>query len=167
MGAETSGAALAKQDDAPHARFGTLAGRPLGQAAILKGYLPDTVGFISYSEGCNDDVNKFVWSGLGWDPEADVVDILRQYSRCFLSDSYADPFAQALLALERNWSGPLLTNAGVETTLRQLQTLEREASPAIAGKTTSSPEPSSPARTARARAAQTRRSAPRSAIALR
>jgi hypothetical protein len=106
--------------------------RPLAQAAILKGYLPDTVGFISYSEGCNDDVNKFVWSGLGWDPEANVTEILRQYSRLFLNDTYADAFAQSLLALERNWSGPLLTNAGVETTLHQLQTLEREAPPAIA-----------------------------------
>jgi hypothetical protein len=106
--------------------------RPLAQAAILKGYLPDTVGFISYSEGCNDDVNKFVWSALGWNPDADVVDILRQYSRLFLGDAYSDAFAQSLLALERNWAGPLLTNSGVETTLRQLQTLEHNGSTAIA-----------------------------------
>ena len=25
-------------------------------------------GFLTYSEGCNDDVNKAVWSALGWDP---------------------------------------------------------------------------------------------------
>ena len=31
-----------------------------------------TIGFLTYSEGCNDDVNKFVWSALGWDPDADV-----------------------------------------------------------------------------------------------
>ena len=72
--------------------------RPLGQAAVFKACQNHTVGFLTYSEGCNDDVNKFVWSGLGWDPEARVVDLLRQYSRYFISDRYADSFAQGLLA---------------------------------------------------------------------
>src|SRR5581483_7907995 len=81
------------------------------------------------SEGCNDDVNKFVWSALGWDPEADAVETLRQYGRYFIGDRFADDFAQGLLALERNWRGPLLTNAGVETTLRQFQDMERAAGP--------------------------------------
>ena len=103
--------------------------RPLAMARLLKAYAPDTVGFISYSEGCNDDVNKFVWSALAWDPDADVVEVLRQYSRYFIGERYADPFAQALLGLERNWSGPLLTNGGVETTLLQLRDMERAASP--------------------------------------
>lgn len=84
---------------------------------------------MTYSEGCNDDVNKFVWSGLGWDPDAPVVDILRQYARYFLSDRLAEGFAQGLLALERNWEGPLLTNAEVPVTLRQFQDLDRVATP--------------------------------------
>ena len=42
--------------------------RPLGEATIFRRYRQDTVGFITYSEGCNDDVNKIVWSSLGWDP---------------------------------------------------------------------------------------------------
>jgi hypothetical protein len=105
--------------------------RPRAQAEILKAYLNDTVGFITYSEGCNDDVNKFVWSALGWDPDADVVEVLRQYGRVFIDGRHADAFAQALLGLERNWSGPLLTNSGVETTLRQLQDMERSAGPAL------------------------------------
>jgi hypothetical protein len=41
----------------------------------------------------------------------------------------ADACAQGLLALERNWRGPLLTNAAVEVTLGQFQDLERRASP--------------------------------------
>ena len=57
--------------------------------------------------------------GLG--PETPVVEILREYGRYFIGDRYADGFAQGLLALERNWRGPLLTNAGVETTLQQFQ----------------------------------------------
>jgi hypothetical protein len=105
--------------------------RPLAEAELCRAYRADTIGFITYSEGCNDDVNKAVWSALGWDPDADVVEVLRQYSRYFLGDVVADPFAQALLGLERNWSGPLLTNGGVETTLRQLQAMERSATPAL------------------------------------
>ena len=103
--------------------------RPLGQARIFRLTQPHTIGFLAYSEGCNDDVNKAVWSALGWDPDADVTDILRQYSRYFLGARYADSFAQGLLALERNWQGPLLTNENVYTTLAQFQAMERAATP--------------------------------------
>jgi hypothetical protein len=103
--------------------------RPLDQAAIFRRMQPYTIGFLTYSEGCNDDVNKFIWSALGWDPETSVVDILRQYSRYFIGDEYQDSFAQGLLALERNWRGPLATNAGVYTTLQQFQAMERASTP--------------------------------------
>jgi hypothetical protein len=103
--------------------------RPLDQAAIFRRTQPYTAGFLTYSEGCNDDVNKFVWSALGWDPNANVLDILRQYSRYFIGDEYEDSFAHGLLALERNWRGPLATNAGVYTTLEQFQSMERASSP--------------------------------------
>jgi len=104
--------------------------RPEGEATIFKQTQPSTIGFLSYSEGCNDDVNKMVWSALGWDPETPVIDILRQFSRYFIGERYTDAFAQGLLSLERNWKGPLLANQGVETTLAQFQDLERAASPA-------------------------------------
>jgi len=103
--------------------------RPLDMAAIFRHQQRHTIGFLTYSEGSNDDVNKTVWSALGWDPEADVVEVLRQYSRYFIGDRGADSFAQGLLALERNWRGPLATNAGVYTTLAQFQEMEREAAP--------------------------------------
>jgi hypothetical protein len=103
--------------------------RPLGQANIFRIYEDQAIGFLTYSEGCNDDVNKAVWSSLGWDPTAPVSEILRQYSRFFLGDGYTDSFAQGLFALERNWQGPLLTNGSVETTLAQFQVMERTASP--------------------------------------
>ena len=105
--------------------------RPLGQAAIFKYYKPATIGFITYSEGCNDDVNKFVWSGLGWNSKTPVIDILRQYSRYLIADQLTEEFAQGLLALERNWVGPLLTNKGVETTLQQFQSMERTGGPKL------------------------------------
>jgi hypothetical protein len=96
--------------------------RPEAEAAIQ----PDTIGFLTYSEGCNDDVNKIIWCGLGWDPEARVVDILRQYSRYFIGERYTDDFAQGLLALERDWQGPLLANRSVEVTLQQFQRVLRK-----------------------------------------
>ncbi|MPY90262.1 MAG: hypothetical protein GEU99_20350 [Luteitalea sp.] len=105
--------------------------RPLGQAVIFRTLQSYATGFLTYSEGCNDDVNKFVWSGLGWDPDAEVLEILRQYSRFFIGDQSTDDFAQGLLALEQNWAGPLLTNAGVYTTLEQFQAMERSASPQV------------------------------------
>jgi hypothetical protein len=107
--------------------------RPLDQATIFRLLQPYTVGFLTYSEGCNDDVNKFVWSGLGWNPDTPVVDILRDYAAYFIGESYRDDFAQGLLALERNWQGPLVTNSAVDTTLAQFRTMEQKATPAVLG----------------------------------
>jgi hypothetical protein len=107
--------------------------RPLGEAAIFRSSVPYSIGFVSYSEGCNDDVNKFVWSGLGWNPDADVKSILTEYSRFFIGDQVAAGFGEGLLALERNWKGPLLSNAGVDTALLQFQEMERNATPQMRG----------------------------------
>ena len=107
--------------------------RPLGEATIFRLLQPYTIGFLTYSEGCNDDVNKCVWSALGWDPDANVVDALREFGRYYIGDEYADDFAQGLLSLERNWQGALLTNAGVDVTLAQFQAMERRASPEVRG----------------------------------
>jgi len=104
--------------------------RPEGEAVIFRKTQPDTIGFLTYSEGCNDDVNKCVWSALGWDPDTSVSQILRQYSRYFMGEKYTDTFAHGLLALEHNWQGSLLTNSGVEKTLTHFQSMERTASPA-------------------------------------
>ncbi len=107
--------------------------RPRDESTIFHAFADQTIGFITYSEGCNDDVNKIVWSALGWDPEADVLDVLRDYARCLvgLPDRDADGFAHGLFALEQNWRGPLLTNGSVETTLQQFRTLERRVPPRV------------------------------------
>jgi hypothetical protein len=103
--------------------------RPQAMAAIYRLLHTNTAGFITYSEGCNDDVNKMVWSALGWNSGADVAEILRDYSRYFISAPHAESFADGLLMLEKNWQGPLRRNEQVEQTLRCFQTLEREATP--------------------------------------
>ncbi len=103
--------------------------RPTNEAAIFRYSQPYTMGFLTYSEGCNDDVNKFIWSGLGWNPDAQPIDILRDYSRYFISSDLAEGFAQGLLALERNWQGPLLVNENVYATLAQFQAMDHAARP--------------------------------------
>jgi hypothetical protein len=107
--------------------------RPRDQSAIFHAFADQTIGFITYSEGCNDDVNKIVWSALGWGPDVDILEVLRQYSRYYVGPGSGDVdgFAQGLLALEQNWRGPLLANASVETTLQQFRELERRAKPDV------------------------------------
>ncbi len=103
--------------------------RPTDMRTIFQHDQPGAIGFLTYSEGCNDDVNKIVWSALGWDPAADVGITLRDYARYFIGDGYADRFARGLLDLERNWRGPLLNNAGVYSTLDRFADMEAKASP--------------------------------------
>ena len=105
--------------------------RPLAEANIFRVFRKYVQGFVSYSEGCNDDVNKFIWSGLGWNPEANIRDILVEYSRFFMGDHVAESVADGLLALERNWKGPLAANAGVATTMEQFRQLEAGATPQL------------------------------------
>jgi len=104
--------------------------RPMDEAVIFRAAQPYASDFITYSEGCNDDVNKVVWSALGWDSKSDVAEILREYSRYFVGPTYTDSLVQGLLALERNWRGPLAANGSVYATLEQFQAMERAASPA-------------------------------------
>jgi hypothetical protein len=103
--------------------------RPVDQTAIYRALDQHVVGFITYSEGCNDDVNKIIWSTLGWDRDSDPLETLRQYSRFFIGDRYTESFAEGVLALERNWRGPLAANTSVDATLGQFQALEDTAAP--------------------------------------
>ena len=103
--------------------------RPQAMANIYRRLHTNSIGFITYSEGCNDDVNKVIWSALGWNANADVTEILHDYSRYFIGAAHTDRFADGLLMLEKNWQGPLRRNEQVERTLAHFQALEREASP--------------------------------------
>jgi len=103
--------------------------RPHDYAAIFRSGASHSDGFITYSEGVNDDVNKVVWSVLGWDPETSVEDILVDYGNYFIGRRYGRAFAAGLQGLEKNWRGPLIANVGVSETLRIFQEMEREATP--------------------------------------
>ncbi|MBN2594694.1 MAG: hypothetical protein JXA81_14395 [Sedimentisphaerales bacterium] len=89
-------------------------------------------GSISYSEGINDDVNKFIWSGQDWNPETPVIETLREYCRLFIHPDVSEDVAQGILALERNWQGPLIANNSVDVTLKQWKSMEKQFPPDIA-----------------------------------
>ena len=101
--------------------------RPVFYKGIVDHTGPSTSGFISYSDGVHDDVNKTLWSRLAWEPQSEPRDILLEYTRCFFGARVAETAADGILALERNWDGPLAENGGVEATLTLWQKLEREA----------------------------------------
>jgi len=104
--------------------------RPTDYQKVFNHMMPSAqLGFLTYSEGVNDDMNKFVWSGLGWDPNQDVSQILREWARWFISPKYETALAQAVLDLESDWHGPVATRASIGDTLRKVQTIERAATP--------------------------------------
>jgi hypothetical protein len=101
---------------------------PRWQAGLFRDYAPGSNGFVSYSDGANDDVNKVIWTALAWDPDVPPEAIVRDFARYFTG---VDAFADGLLALEKNWHGPLAENVGVESTLRQFQAMEQAAGPRL------------------------------------
>jgi len=95
---------------------------------VVQNYLgPYTSGFITYSDGVHDDVNKTIWSRLGWQPDAEPREILLEYTRCFFGSDVAESAADGILALEKNWDGPLAENGSVDATLALWQQLDRES----------------------------------------
>ena len=101
--------------------------RPAEYAAIHNRVAGYSDGFISYSDGVHDDVNKTIWSARSWDPASNVRDVLVQYARVYFSPAVAEDAADAILALEKNWHGPLAENGAVETTLLAWQRLDSQA----------------------------------------
>jgi hypothetical protein len=106
--------------------------RPVFYATLHDRLASHTDGFISYSDGVNDDVNKAIWSRKAWNPDERPRDILIAYARLFFGEGVAERAADGLLALEKNWEGPLATNGSVDGTLAHWQGLEAEA-PALQG----------------------------------
>ena len=107
--------------------------RPTQEKLIQNVFAKYANGSISYSEGINDDVNKFVWSGQDWDPTTPVIETLRDYARLFIGPDYTEAFAQGIIDLENNLKGPLLVNSGVDSTLQKWQEMEKHASDEVLG----------------------------------
>ncbi|MGB5553368.1 MAG: hypothetical protein WBM83_01830, partial [Flavobacteriaceae bacterium] len=99
---------------------------PLQYTKLFNKDAPFTDGFIAYSDGSHDDVNKAVWSQLGWNSKRNVRDIVVEYSRFYFGSQLAETAADAILALEANWVGPLMGNVQVAKTLQLWKKLEAE-----------------------------------------
>ncbi|MGB2865599.1 MAG: hypothetical protein WBC05_19875 [Sedimentisphaerales bacterium] len=100
--------------------------RPVAEKVIHNVLDEFAGGSISYSEGINDDLNKFIWSDQDWDPETPVIETLREYGRLFIHPDVSEGIAHGILALERNWQGPLIANKSVEITLKQWKNMENQ-----------------------------------------
>jgi hypothetical protein len=106
--------------------------QPEYYARILRKDIPYSNGFLSYSDGVNDDVNKVIWNQVAWNPDKDVRAIVVEYCQFFFGKDIAQEAADGILALEQNWNGSLIHNEAVEETLalwRKLETLN----PGLAG----------------------------------
>lgn len=101
--------------------------RPAYYKAILDNFGGYTDGFISYSDGVHDDVNKTIWSALSWQPDAPPREILLEYTRCFFGANVAEEAADGILALEKNWEGGIAENGGIQATFELWQKLEAKA----------------------------------------
>lgn len=105
--------------------------RPYFYARAQAAAAPFTDGFVSYSDGCHDDINKVVWSMRGWDPDRNVHQILTDYSRFFFGLPLTESAASGIEAFEQNWQGPLAQNGGVDATFSFWKTMET-TNPALA-----------------------------------
>ena len=69
-----------------------------------------------------------MWSDQDWNPDTPVIETLRDYARLFYQPQNSQiEIAQGIMALEKNWEGPLLVNENVDVTLKQWQDIEKSA----------------------------------------
>jgi hypothetical protein len=106
--------------------------RPYHYAAIYRTMDPYIDGFLSYSDGVHDDVNKIIWTRMAWDRNSNVREVLREYANYFFGAKVMDAAADGILALEKNWEGPIVANGGIMTTLSAWKEWER-TNPGLSG----------------------------------
>ena len=80
-----------------------------------------SVGVGAYSEGLNDDLNKFVWSAMGEDASLTIRQVVRQYASYFFSADTVEEITSGLFGLENNWVGYARSNKGILETLKNFQ----------------------------------------------
>ena len=90
--------------------------RPAAMKQIHGEFMPYALGFVAYSEGVHDDVNKALWSRFGWNPEVDPAEVLADYGRYFIGREHGEAVAKGLLGLEANWVGPIEANTSIAPT---------------------------------------------------
>ncbi|MCM4165428.1 MULTISPECIES: alpha-glucuronidase family glycosyl hydrolase [unclassified Arenibacter] len=98
--------------------------QPIMYTQLFNRDIKYTDGFITYSDGSHDDVNKVLWSQLGWDSKKNPKDIIHEYAQFFFGSKVAAKAAQGIFDLEKNWDGPILENESIKKTLSLWKSLE-------------------------------------------
>jgi len=102
---------------------------PRMMAQVQRATRKDTEGHLPYNHtGSYNDLNKFVWSAVGWDTDVKVEDILYDYAKAFFAYDFqknpaggsaskdaiieggARAVARGLMLLDENWTGHLADN---------------------------------------------------------
>ena len=81
---------------------------------------------MSYSEGVNDDVNKFVFGALDFDPDSELREILRDYARSFFPETDTEKMVDVIFGLEQNWNGDPAENSSVDNVFNTLMQMKTE-----------------------------------------
>lgn len=82
----------------------------------------NTIGVGAYSEGLNDDLNKFVWSAMGEDASIQLEDVVLQYASYFFGSDASENFFHGILGLEKNWKNKTSSSkVSIEKTLEYLE----------------------------------------------
>lgn len=71
--------------------------RPVAMKKIHNALDEYACGSLTYSEGINDDINKFVWGDQDWDTDMTVIETLGDYCRLFISPKFSDELAQGFM----------------------------------------------------------------------
>jgi hypothetical protein len=107
--------------------------RPRGAANIHNLFDEYCDGFVTYSDGIGDDVNKFVWTALGWDPDRPLDDIMLDYARFFFGPDIAEEVRRGLYQFEKNFDEPMHLCEGIQENYQRWKTLEAQADDALRG----------------------------------
>ncbi|HPA03463.1 MAG TPA: PKD domain-containing protein, partial [Candidatus Hydrogenedentes bacterium] len=68
---------------------------PIASIVQHDAHAPATVGFVGYSDGVHDDVNKCVWTQRAWDPAASAETTVLDYARFFFGPDAAPAASNA------------------------------------------------------------------------
>ena len=114
-----------QQDDWHYAFCNTLSResvnpRPTEMRTLNRIFSAYTIGSVSYSEGVHDDLNKAVWSALEWDKDADLREVILDYSRFFMWGANEEEIADVIFLLEKNWQGDPVENPCIDAAYSKL-----------------------------------------------
>lgn len=78
------------------------------------------IGSVTYSEGVNDDVNKFIWSSMDFDYNCSLRESILDYARLFYVGADSEKICDIIFGLEQNWIGDPIENSSIERTYREI-----------------------------------------------